>query len=212
MFQFEKDMIPVLKDNLSKLYKTQYFATEFNTGNGVADLVFTTEMNDESLFLDDYALMSLYVTYFKGKKRLNKENLYDNCTDRIRLKKLLNFLERAEYILSDKSDFVQTKKYKPHTQNLISIEAKLRDWKSGFHQALRYQFFSHKSFLAFPEQYIHRVDTNLLQKYRIGLISVRREGIKVLLNPKKRNPEDLISYFFLSENFAQSFKETELYH
>lgn len=205
-------MIPVLKDGLSKQYKIEYFASEFKTGNGIADLVFTTEMSDESLILNDYALMSLFVRYFKGKKKLNRENLYKNCSDKARLKKLLKSLEQAEYISSEKQYFVQTKKYKPHTQNLISIEAKLKDWKSGFYQALRYQFFSQKSFLALSEKYIHRVDINLLKEFQIGLISVNQESIKVLFNPKRRNPEDLISYFFLSENFARNFKKIEISH
>ncbi|WP_315817377.1 hypothetical protein [Paraflavitalea speifideaquila] len=51
MFRYEKEMIPVLVENLAKIFNTQYIAKEFSTGNGIADLVFTTNLNEESLFL-----------------------------------------------------------------------------------------------------------------------------------------------------------------
>ena len=62
MFRYESEMIPVLVENLSKVFNTGYITTEFSTGNGVADLVFTTEMNEEKLFFNDYGLMALFVS------------------------------------------------------------------------------------------------------------------------------------------------------
>ena len=88
MFRYEREMIPVLIENLSKVFNTEYITTEFSTGNGVADLVFTTEMNEEKLFLNDYGMMSLFVNLFQQNKMLNSELLYENCFDKIRLKKL----------------------------------------------------------------------------------------------------------------------------
>jgi hypothetical protein len=207
MFRFEKEMIPVLKENLSKHFETQHFATEFNSGNGIADLVFTTKFSDESLMLNDYSQMSLFFTYFNQKKNLKKEVLFQKCNDKKGLKKLLDFLMAHNYIISDDNYFIQIKRYKPHTENLISVEAKLKDWKAGIYQALRYQFFSHKSFLAYPSQNIDRVNTDLLRKYNIGLIAVGQKEIKVLLDPIERKPLDLISYCILSENFARRFKK-----
>jgi hypothetical protein len=92
MFRYESEMIPVLVDNLSKVFNTEYITTEFSTGNGVADLVFTTEMNEEKLFLNDYGMMSLFVNLFQQNRKLNSELLYQNCIDKARLKKLLNHL------------------------------------------------------------------------------------------------------------------------
>ncbi len=101
---------------------------------------------------------------------------------------------------------MQTRKYKAHTQNLFSIEAKLKDWKSGFYQALRYKFFSNKSYLAYPKQYIHRVDLELLKQHNIGLIAVDNDSIEFVYAPKVEKPQDKISHLFLSEMFAQPFK------
>lgn len=209
MFRFEKDMIPVLIKNLSRIFDTSYFTTEFGTGNGIADLVFTTKMNNESLLLNDYSFMSLFVKHFLQKNRFRKEDIAQECTKAPKLKKLLLHLLSNDYIHEDESDFILLRDYQAHTGNLISIEAKLKDWKSGYQQALRYQFFSAKSFLAYPEQYIHRVDIELLKGSNIGLISVGADDISIILSPKEKEPEDTVSYYFLSESFAKNFKQVE---
>ncbi|KAF5064182.1 hypothetical protein DSECCO2_286810 [anaerobic digester metagenome] len=206
MFRYESEMIPVLIDNLSKVFKTEYIATEFSTGNGVADLVFTTEMNDEDLYLNDYALMSLFVNLFQQNKHLTTKQLQKSSIDKTRLKNLLTHLEVNDFIEYDGEVIKRNRKYKAHTRNLLSVEAKLNDWKSGFYQALRYKFFSHQSYLAYPEKNIHRVDLDLLKEHNIGLISVGDNKIRFISKPKTEKPKDLTSYFFLSELFAQQFK------
>jgi len=210
MFRYESEMIPVLSENLSKIFKTTYITTEFGTGNGVADLVFTTEMNEEKLFLNDYGMMSLFVSLFHQKKMLNSELLYKNCFDKKRLKRLLTFLEGDDFICIDGNKITRTRKYKSHTQNLFSVEAKLKDWKSGFYQALRYKFYSHKSYLAYPKQYIHRVDLDLLKKNNVGLISVDIDAIEIVYKPKSEKPQDVTSFFFLSELFAKEIRNKSI--
>ena len=211
MFRYESEMIPVLIENLSKVFKTEYITTEFSTGNGVADLVFTTEMNDENLFLNDYALMSLFVNLFHQNRNLTTKHLDKVGHDKLRLRNLLVHLENDQFIEYDGHKIIRNRKYKAHTQNLFSVEAKLNDWKSGFYQALRYKFFSQKSYLAFPEKYIHRVDLDLLKEHNIGLISVGQENIQFISKPKTEKPKDITSYYFLSELFAQQFKTNENY-
>ncbi|MBK8055950.1 MAG: hypothetical protein IPK35_22445 [Saprospiraceae bacterium] len=206
MFRYESEMIPVLIDNLSKVFKTEYITTEFSTGNGVADLVFTTEMSDEDLYLNDYALMSLFVNLFQQNKHLTTKYLQKSSIDKTRLKNLLAHLEVNNFIGYEGEIIVRNRKYKAHTRNLLSVEAKLNDWKSGFYQALRYKFFSHQSYLAYPEKNIHRVDLDLLKEHNIGLISVGDDKIRFISKPKSEKPKDLTSYFFLSELFAQQFK------
>lgn len=210
MFKYESEMIPVLIESLSKVFNTEYITTEFKTGNGIADLVFTTDLSKENIYLNDYGMMSLFVNLFQQKKKLKKELLYANCFDKIQLKKLLTRLEYDDFIYVDGNNIIKRRNYKAHTQNLFSVEAKLNDWKSGFYQALRYKFFSHKSYLAYPKQYIHRVDLELLKENNIGLISVEHNSIRIIHNPKSEKPQDLVSFFFLSESFAQKFRPTQL--
>lgn len=211
MFRYESEMIPVLIENLSKVFKTEYITTEFSTGNGVADLVFTTELNDEDLFLNDYALMSLFVNLFQQNKHLTTKQLQKSSIDKTRLKNLLTHLEINDFIGYDGEIIIRNRKYKAHTRNLLSVEAKLNDWKSGFYQTLRYKFFSHQSYLAYPEKNIHRVDLGLLKEHNIGLISVGDDKIRFISKPKTEKPKDITSYYFLSELFAHQFKTKKLH-
>lgn len=208
MFRYESEMIPVLVKNLTKVFNTEYITTEFNTGNGVADLVFSTKLSEERLFFNDYGTMALFVNLFDKNKTVKADSLSNGQYDKIKLKKLLKLLEYEEYIYFEGIEIKTTRAYKPHTNKLISIEAKLKDWKSGFYQALRYKFFSEKSYLAFPKSGIHRVDIELLKKHNIGLISVDTDKIEFILKAKTEKPQDKISYFFLSEMFAQKFKSS----
>lgn len=196
-------MIPVLVENLSKVFNTRYITTEFSTGNGVADLVFTTEMNNENLFFNDYGLMTLFVNLFQQGKAFNAKLLYESKYDKTLLRTLMSRLEGVDFIAFDGEKIICNRKYKAHTQNLFSVEAKLKDWKSGFYQACRYKFFSHKSYLAYPEKYIHRVDLNLLKENNIGLIAVGQDSIRFIYKPKNEKPQDLVAYYFLAEMFAQ---------
>lgn len=207
MFRYESEMIPVLAENLSKAFQTKHITTEFSTGNGVADLVFTTEINKVNLFFNDYGLVALFVNIFQKNKTLSTELLYKKASNKNLLKKLLNCLEDDKFITFDGDRIICNRKYKAHTQNLFSVEAKLKDWKSGFYQALRYKFFSHKSYLAYPEQYIHRVDLNLLKEHNIGLIAVKKNGINFIYKPKTEKPQDIISYYFLSEMFVRDIEK-----
>lgn len=207
MFRYESEMIPVLVENLSKIFKTKHITTEFSTGNGVADLVFTTEMNEENLFFNDYGLMALFVNLFQQNKMLNTELLYGSNYNKARLKKLLGYLVDDDFIVFKGDEIIPNRKYKAHTQNLFSVEAKLNDWRSGFSQALRYKFFSHKSYLAYPQKFIHRVDLDLLRKHNIGLISVQQDTIHLVYKPKTEKPQDITSYYFLSELFASEMQK-----
>lgn len=210
MFRYESEMIPVLVDNLSSIFKTEYITTEFGTGNGVADLVFTTEMNEENLFLNDYGLMALFVNIFHYNKKPSTELLDKGNYNKARLKKLLHCLASENFIAYEGSNIIIKRKYKAHTQNLFSVEAKLKDWKSGLYQAKRYKFFSHKSYLAYPEKHIHRVDLNLLKENNIGLIAVDKDKIRFVHKPKTEKPLDITSYFFLSEIFAKELRENPM--
>lgn len=208
MFRYESEMIPVLVKNLTKVFNTEYITTEFNTGNGVADLVFSTKLSEENLFFNDYGMMTLFVNLFDKNKTVSAHSLNNGQYDKVKLKRLLKQLECENYIYFEDLKIKTTRSYKPHTNNLISIEAKLKDWKSGFYQALRYKFFSEKSYLAFPKSAIHRVDLELLKNHNIGLIAVDTNKIDFVLKPKSEKPQDKISYFYLAEIFAQKFKLT----
>lgn len=210
MFKVEKDMIPVLQKFLSERYKTEYFVSEFDSGNGIADLVFSFDMdtlNEKELLLDYEALFlihkylnrknkKVYASKFKKKTSLEKKK-FDYLFKKLVEMGILEALSDETYVVREK--------YAPPVKKIFSIEAKLHDWKNGFYQALRYKAYSHKSYLAISEEFAHRVDLELLRENNIGLIAVSPNGINFILDIKIEKPQNPVANAYLSEKFLRTF-------
>lgn len=208
MFKLEKDMIPVLRKYLSEKYHTEYFIDEFNSGNGIADLVFTTEkINDNQKYLLDYKLMHIIFKYFNRKNRkIEVKKLFkDTFLTKKQAYNLINYLLESKMLEPiDDENFYVKKIYSPPIKKIISIEAKLFDWKGGFYQALRYKAYSHKSYLAISKEFAHRVDRDLLKKHNIGLIIVSPKKIDFSIKIINEEPSNPVAHACLSEKMAYS--------
>jgi hypothetical protein len=205
MFQYEKDMIPVLRKGLCYKYNTEYFIEEFASGLGIADLVFTTEINKREMVLNDFEAMFYLNEYFNKK---NKKIVIEDLIKTYSLKKnktylAIKFLNCLGLIKEyEEGKYFITDLFTPSTIALYSIEAKIKDWKKGLFQAIRYKTYSHKTFLAISQEFVHRVDQNLLLENNVGLISVDPDNIKVILDPQINLPINKTAYFYLSESFV----------
>jgi hypothetical protein len=206
MFRYEKDMIPILKEHLSTMFNTNYFVEEFSTGIGIADLVFTQNIEARTTSINDFESISYILNNInsnKSKKISIEDRLNTNKLSKAKFLKLISSLEELECISIMDNNIIKVKKqYKPRTDELYSIEAKLRDWRGGLYQALRYKNYSHKCYLAISQSYLRLVDIELLKLNNVGLISVSNDSIEIILKPKKENPINKIAQFYLSENFV----------
>ena len=205
VFRYEKDMIPVLKNQLSKMYKTEYILPEFDSGNGIADLVFAIDVDSRNGSLVEYDLLFEIMNSFNKKnKRIKvKDYLKKTFLNKRKVTNLIDFLVIngfAEKI--DADNILVVTKYKPPIKRIISIEAKLSDWKSGLYQALRYKAYSHKSYLAISKEFAHRVDKDLLKQHNIGLIVVNSDTIEIAIDVKNEKPSNNVAQAYLSEKMA----------
>ncbi|MFC1512503.1 hypothetical protein ACFL4S_00470 [bacterium] len=112
---------------------------------------------------------------------------------------LIEKLAQNNFLIKKNDYYIVKELYKPSVKKLIAIEAKLNNWKEGFYQALRYQCFSHQSYLALSSEKIKNVDTNLLIAHKIGLISVFKDKIKFIINPRVTKPKNITAYYHLSK-------------
>ncbi len=205
MFNFEKEMIPILRKYLSEKYQISdwYFLSEFNSGNWIADLVFVTEKdNNREAMLLDYELIFTILKYFNRKNKIIeiKKFYKDTFLTKKQVLNLINFLLKNEILEKiNENEFFVKNTYSPPIKKIISIEAKLNDWKGWFYQALRYKTYSHESYLAISEDFAHRVDLNLLKEHNIGLIVVSHEKINIALKVKKENPTNSVAHAYLAE-------------
>ncbi|MCD4664618.1 MAG: hypothetical protein K8R68_05040 [Bacteroidales bacterium] len=194
-------------------YQKGYFVKEFHTGIGVADLVFSPDMNKRDFYFNSFELLYHTMTLFNRKNKklkvsdiksqFSKKNI-DSLIDKFIILNLI-----VEY---GNNSYVVRNKLSPSVSEFYSIEAKIKDWKSGFYQALRYKNFAQKSFLAISSNYIHRVNNNLLIANNIGLISVSPIETRLIVSPKKNSPKDKIAFYYSGENFTKQIdKRNEKY-
>jgi len=98
---------------------------------------------------------------------------------------LLKSLERKKYIKRrGETYYFKVNGWLPLTDEIIAIEAKMKDWRKGFVQAIRYKVFANKVYLAIPAEVEHLVDRKLLKKHKVGLI---------VLDVKRKEKREVIS-------------------
>ena len=101
--------------------------------------------------------------------------------------KIESLLEKQGYryykevkVLTRSIDIIAIRKKK-----VVAIEIKVENWKRAFQQALTCRLCAHEVYIAIWKDYQHRIPTNLLKKYRIGLIVVSEEKAQVMYKSRK---------------------------
>ncbi len=76
------------------------------------------------------------------------------------------------------------------SDELICIEAKLKNWKRALIQAYKYRTFSQKSYVYMDEDYIKSPLENIdeFKKFNVGLAGVSNERINIYYEPKIEQP------------------------
>jgi len=216
MFRYEKDMIPVIKSFFKERFKQSLSVEELNTGIGIADIVFSNKINKREYYFNNFELLFHTLTLLNRKNKKISELDFVTRFSKKQVNSIIDkyiVMELIEYFGED-SFYVKNKLY-PTITEFYAIEAKLKDWKNGFYQAMRYKNFAQKTFLALSSEYIHKVDKDLFKMNNVGLISVAKDKATIIINPKKKSPNDRIAYYYLGEMFTKNIfynqKQEEYY-
>ena len=208
---------------LQKLFEQEGFLTqrEIGVGYGVADLVVVNKSGvneDHCEIRKNYGQMIplLSEEYFKTLKMLPDENHRDDAVEfnyiakksslsHSYLKyKILRDLEDKGYIKRvGEKHYFKVNGWLPITNELVAIEAKLKDWRRGAIQANRYKAFANRVYLAVPKETAHLVDKVFLKTHNIGLISLDTEKNtkRFVVGCKPEKPFDEYKFNFAAEYF-----------
>ncbi len=211
-------------DSLEEYFINKNYLTkrEINMGNGVADLVLAKvnkfNLNKRLGYKQTNPLLKEY--YFQTLKHIPdveyKQKPIDiselenkTCLSKSFLKyTVIKNLENSGYIISVGGQrYLKINGWLPITDEIIAIEAKLKDWKRGFIQANRYQICADKVYLALPKETSHLPNKGLLKKFGVGLISfdINLKTMNVLVKPRKNKISKLndkrnyVSEFFFNQ-------------
>lgn len=178
----EIELVEIITDYLDK-YRIRY-SKEIRMGIGVPDISINIGASQSIPSISDYYLLSLaeYINE-KGITTICELSEYFSY-DKSKIQFYINQLLQQDIVVQTNN--VIRKKRKIIGLNLgktISIEAKIKDWKSGILQAQRYLMFSDYSYLALPEEKIHNVNIEELTHCGIGLIAVKKDGLYEVVKP-----------------------------
>lgn len=207
MVRWESELIPILADDDARklLRGGEGTASEVASGYGVADLVF---FNFDKKIIEERVKRKLSPIEQTNLLRILLELQRYGNNESINITTLLKkapftkedvitYLIENKFLVSDPLNpdgkiFKKGVGYENGLQDVVAIEAKLKDWKRGLYQAYRYRSYADKSYLAVytraiksPLQHIDE-----FKKYNVGLIEVRDDSIKVHYRPKKERHAD----------------------
>ena len=182
---------------------------EVRMGIGVPDITLNIGGRKNLCLLKDYCLLSICecVKSF-GVITVEELRIQTQINDK-RLQSCLNELIEKGIIKLNNNKLILVKKiFSLDLGKVISIEVKLKDWKNGLLQARRYLIFSDYSYLALPEEKIKNVDIDSVQRYGIGLLSVKNDGkIEEIVTPIKSNECDYKQKYIISSHILENLTE-----
>lgn len=204
-FKYEKDLVNELVKILHEEYNIKYVVRELQNGKNIADVVYSKELQRDFAIFDEYIDSYYYFNEIitNKKKNINELNIQNNDLLR-RFKKFLKKLEKAGYITIENNKIHIIKKVDIASKNVVAIEAKLSDWKSGLNQALAYKQYSDYVYVAIDECCYKKVDTKLFENNNVGLILVGKGHIKKILNPKKEKEFNKDVKYYMIDKFLSS--------
>ena len=201
-----KDFVSQHKNILNSIIKIKnkktFCLNEYDSGYSIADIIIGELFDNIEEELKRKPIDSRLLTPlldFNTHEYINFQDFamkYSVST--ITAKKYLESYTEAGYLckIDNKGNYKFLKPYKLVFKNLISIEAKLKNWKKALQQAYSYKLFSNMVFVLVDKHYSNQAIKNisLFEKYDIGLIVMDENGYKIINIPsyQKINSNQLV--------------------
>lgn len=204
MFTNEKELVDTLVEYLKEKYKIQYITRELQSGNNIADVVYSEKLERDHILFYNYVDSYYYVKNIYNKHKIGLNNLeITNKKNRKEFQQFLRELEKKGYIKVENNKIEVVKKVDLATKNLVAIEAKLFDWRAGIEQAIRYKEYSNKVYVAIENEEISKIDKTIFKEKNIGLMSVSKNNVKEIIKPKREKIERLDVQYYMTDKFLQ---------
>lgn len=226
MFIAEKDLIQAfmnvaanfLRLNVGKSISPYFLVEEFDSQCGVVDIVMGTYSRLDQKELSRKSISGNWarpISNFTEDQEIEMNGFMQTfgiskTTARTRFKEYseAGFIKKVS-----NGQYKVVKEYKIVTETVISIEAKLRNWKRALQQATRYKRFSNNSYVLLDEKHIGPAlkSINIFKERNIGLISMGTEEYTIHYKPKAIKVPQTHSFYRLNEAAIDYFKEQLAY-
>lgn len=207
MFPSESALVEKLVCDLQQKYGIQYIVRELRSGNNIADIAYTENIERDNIVFDDYLNAYYYFRSVYNKKKVNVQEFgISSSTATKKFYRFLHELADLGYVEIDGTYVKTIKKVDAVTKNFIAVEAKLSDWRGGLEQALRYTQFANEVYVALSDEYIIKVNKDLFRENGVGLMSVSNGVLKIPVKAKKLKVEKLDIQYYIIDRFLKQLK------
>ena len=193
-------------------YETSYLVNEYDSiHNGIADIVIGLLNN--STFSQFRSPIEPNIVSFLDNlpldKSFNIEKLIESsCNSKRYINNSLRLLSDIGFIRKlGNGRYIKIKDYSFPNKYIISIEAKLKNWKKALHQAYRYKQFSDFTYVLLDEKFSTPAIKSIqdFKKYNIGLVTLDSEqSLSVKYTPYQYNNTNSIYYYRANEYLYNS--------
>lgn len=131
-------------------------------------------------------------------ERLQKpENVIIECLDT---------LIEADAVTSNRSTYCLLPEWRDILREIVTIEAKVSNWRKAVAQAARNRVFAHRSFIALPDPIAQRVRKDaLIRDLGIGLLAVDEDGgVRSLKRARRSQPRYWAYYYQIAALVAEN--------
>lgn len=195
------------------LSKEVNIAAEVETGYGIADLVLYSLDDKHQIKISNFSKIPqrfavlLSKTLNFNKFTLETFSAYTGANEQSSKRILNNLVGLGVAKKIEENSFEIFKYGKSPVSKIISIEAKLSNWKRALDQAYRYKEFSHQSWVLLDHSKIDGALKNIerFQNAGIGLASFSTMGeLFILFSPKDQLPGINTKYWSASVVLAKA--------
>lgn len=204
-----------LKSNSEKFGSSRVTLSEFDSANGVADLVEITLRRDwaQNMALGGinprwaYALAKLpYRRIFSVEDFITLTGFSKNTA----LTVLTSFSDKGFCTKGSLAGtWIKLVQPKPLAKEIIAIEAKLINWRRALSQAYRYLDYAHRSWVLLDAARSGGALENIdrFQRLNIGLMIYQKNGVvKRIYSPQKAHPRNLLRFWQANSELGRSLK------
>lgn len=115
-------------------------------------------------------------------------------------RQILTRLIRNSYIEVRHDKCVKINGFHPYCNTLISVEAKVKNWRHAGEQALRHQRFVNQAFVALPSKHLRPAlrELNAFQKANLGLLEINENNLVISHHIPERRPATLLNLYYVA--------------
>lgn len=123
------------------------------------------------------------------------------------VRRSIDSLVESGIVLSENDSFVMSAPWRSVLPEIVTVEAKVGDWRRALNQAVRNQLFAHRSFVALPSDVAARAkEDETFGRYGIGILSVENcDSVRVLRHARRATPRIWLYYYLIASLAAEYF-------